>query len=70
MCSYNESDNYSLLAVQGPKVDLLNSISEELDNLKYYNFEFYFLNINNVLYQPIYWRARLNYMLKITNCDL
>ena len=48
----NESDNYSLLAVQGPKsLDLLNGISsEKLDNLKYYNFKFFdFKNLNNVL---------------------
>ena len=66
----NESDNYSLLAVQGPKsLDLLNSISsEELDNLKYYNFKFIdFLNINNVLVSRTGYTGELGFELYVKN---
>ena len=66
----NESDNYSLLAVQGPKsLDLLNGISsEKLDNLKYYNFKFFdFLNLNNVLVSRTGYTGELGFELYVKN---
>ena len=69
----NESDNYSLLAVQGPKsIKLLQELTEiNLSEIKYYNFKIGNISgINNVILSRTGYTGELGFELYVKNKDV
>jgi aminomethyltransferase len=66
----NQSDNYSLLAVQGPKsIDLLQELTTcNLSEIKYYNFEIGSIaGINNVILSRTGYTGEIGFELYVKN---
>ena len=69
----NQSDNYSLLAVQGPKsIDLLQEITtENLSEIKYYNFKIGEIGgVNDVILSRTGYTGEIGFELYVKNEDV
>ena len=69
----NQSDNYSLLAVQGPQsIDLLQQLTEvNLTEIKYYNFKVgNIANVDNVILSRTGYTGEIGFELYVINKDV